>query len=78
DPIECIQSLLSHPLFRSHITFIPRKVWSTTAQLSCMYDEWLMGKHTWDLQASLSPLDLSIFSYVNFLRHYIHSELPGM
>ncbi|KAI5984691.1 hypothetical protein EDC04DRAFT_2590801 [Pisolithus marmoratus] len=67
DPIECVQSLLSHPLFRSHVEFVPRKVWSTTAQHSCVYDEWLMGKHAWDLQASSSPLDLGMFSYLIFL-----------
>ncbi|KAF9230486.1 hypothetical protein BU15DRAFT_32984, partial [Melanogaster broomeanus] len=39
DPIECLQSLLSHPLFKPHISFIPRKVWSTAARLSHIYDE---------------------------------------
>ncbi|KAI5994395.1 hypothetical protein EDD15DRAFT_2165927 [Pisolithus albus] len=58
DPIECVQSLLSHPFFESHIEFIPRKVWSTAAQLSRVYDEWLTGEHAWNLQASSSPFDL--------------------
>ncbi|KAI6027294.1 hypothetical protein PISMIDRAFT_8185 [Pisolithus microcarpus 441] len=58
DPIECIQSLLSHPLFESHVKFVPRKVWSTAAQLSHVYDEWLTGEHAWNLQASSSPFDL--------------------
>ncbi|KIK17897.1 hypothetical protein PISMIDRAFT_110561 [Pisolithus microcarpus 441] len=60
DPIECIQSLLSHPLFESHVEFVPRKVWSTAAQLSCVYDEWLTGEHAWNLQASSSPFDLNL------------------
>ncbi|KAI6036728.1 hypothetical protein BKA83DRAFT_4120416 [Pisolithus microcarpus] len=34
DPIKCLQSLLSHPLFEPHISFIPRKVWSMAAQIS--------------------------------------------
>ncbi|KAG6372406.1 hypothetical protein JVT61DRAFT_7879 [Boletus reticuloceps] len=59
DPIECIQSLLSHPLFEHSINFVPRKVWSTTARLSHIYDEWLMGEHTWDLQASPTLSDLN-------------------
>ena len=47
NPIECLQALLSHPLFANHITFIPRKVWTCAVKLCRVYDEWLgkdMGK----------------------------------
>ncbi|KIK13390.1 hypothetical protein PISMIDRAFT_118996 [Pisolithus microcarpus 441] len=53
DPIKCLQSLLSHPLFEPHISFIPRKVWSMAAQISRVYDEWLTGDHAWELQNQL-------------------------
>jgi hypothetical protein len=50
DPIECLQALLSHPLFEHHISFIPRKVWSTAAWPVRIYEDWLSGNHAWELQ----------------------------
>ncbi|KAI5986735.1 hypothetical protein EDC04DRAFT_2589552, partial [Pisolithus marmoratus] len=43
NPIECLQALLSHPLFESHISFVPRRVWMCAAKICCIYDEWLSG-----------------------------------
>ena len=54
DPVECIQTLLSHPLFAPHISFVPQKVWLSSAQVARIYQEWLLGDHAWDLQVSLS------------------------
>lgn len=54
DPIDCIQALLSHPAFEQHISFVPRKVWSTAARLVRVYDEWLSGEHAWELQVGSS------------------------
>ncbi|KAG9316145.1 hypothetical protein JVU11DRAFT_3828 [Chiua virens] len=48
DPIECLQALLSHPLFERHISFIPRKVWTTAAQSVRIYEDWLSGNHPWE------------------------------
>ncbi|KAI6026101.1 hypothetical protein BKA83DRAFT_4050307 [Pisolithus microcarpus] len=53
DPIKWLQSLLSHPLFEPHISFVPRKVWSMAAQISWVYDKWLTGDHAWELQNQL-------------------------
>jgi hypothetical protein len=39
DPIECLQALLSHPLFASHVSFVLQKVWSLSAQIVCVYNE---------------------------------------
>ncbi|KIK20320.1 hypothetical protein PISMIDRAFT_13073 [Pisolithus microcarpus 441] len=50
DPLECLQSLLSHPLFTSHISFIPRRVWSSSAWIVHIYEEWMSGNHAWSLQ----------------------------
>ncbi|KAF8546867.1 hypothetical protein OG21DRAFT_1527549 [Imleria badia] len=50
DPVECLQALLSHPLFASHISFVPQKVWSSSARMVRIYDEWMSGDHAWSLQ----------------------------
>jgi len=54
DPIECLQALLSHPLFESHISFVPRRVWTSAAKICHIYDEWLSGDCTWNIQVCLS------------------------
>ncbi|KAI6025376.1 hypothetical protein PISMIDRAFT_16871 [Pisolithus microcarpus 441] len=50
DLLECLQSLLSHPLFTSHISFIPRRVWSLSVRIVRIYEEWMSGNHAWSLQ----------------------------
>ena len=50
DSIECLQSLLSHPLFEPHISFVPRKVWTSAAKICRVYDEWLSRDHAWSIQ----------------------------
>ncbi|KAI6039471.1 hypothetical protein EDC04DRAFT_2895266 [Pisolithus marmoratus] len=50
DPLECLQLLLSHPLFMSHISFIPQRVWSSSAWIVHIYEEWMLGNHAWNLQ----------------------------
>lgn len=67
DPVECLQALLSHPLFERHISFVPRKVWSTAARLVRVYDEWLSGDHAWELQ-------VSTISAVPPLMTYFHTQ----
>ena len=54
DPVECLQSLLSHPLFMPHISFVPRKVWLSSVWTVHIYEDWLSGDHAWNLQASQS------------------------
>ncbi|KIK80760.1 hypothetical protein PAXRUDRAFT_157832 [Paxillus rubicundulus Ve08.2h10] len=53
--IECLQALLSHPLFESHISFVSRKVWTSTAKVCRVYDEWLSGDCAWGIQNALPP-----------------------
>ncbi|KAI6043346.1 hypothetical protein EDC04DRAFT_2600224 [Pisolithus marmoratus] len=57
--IDCLLlleiSLLSHPLFKPHISFVPRKVWISAVKTCCMYDKWLSGDHTWSIQDVLPP-----------------------
>ena len=52
DPIECLQALLSHPLLKSHISFVPRRVWTSATKLCRIYNEWLSGDRTWNMQVS--------------------------
>ncbi|KAI5987812.1 hypothetical protein EDD15DRAFT_2173050 [Pisolithus albus] len=49
-PLECLQSLLSHPLLTPHISFVPRKVWTSAARVCHIYDEWLSGDRAWEIQ----------------------------
>ena len=48
--VDCLQTLLSHPLFEPHISFVPWKVWTSTTKICHIYDEWLSGDHTWKIQ----------------------------
>ncbi|KAI5987639.1 hypothetical protein EDD15DRAFT_2371999 [Pisolithus albus] len=52
-PLECLQSLLSHPLLAPHISFVPRKVWTSAARVCRIYDEWLSGDRAWEIQDAL-------------------------
>ncbi|KAL4065987.1 hypothetical protein J3A83DRAFT_4098982, partial [Scleroderma citrinum] len=54
NPIKCLQALLNHPLFESHISFVPRRVWTSATKICCIYDEWLSGDHAWTMQVCLS------------------------
>ncbi|KAH7906142.1 hypothetical protein BJ138DRAFT_1016684 [Hygrophoropsis aurantiaca] len=55
DPVECLQALLSNPLFAPHISFVPRKVWTSSARLIRVYDEWLSGDRAWEMQSQIAP-----------------------
>ncbi|KIM68966.1 hypothetical protein SCLCIDRAFT_104154 [Scleroderma citrinum Foug A] len=63
NPIECLQSLLSHPLFESHISFVPRRVWTCAAKICHVYDEWLSGDHAWSMQEVL-PMGATLLRVV--------------
>lgn len=50
--VDCLQTLLSHPHFEPHISFVPRKVWTSAAKICRIYDEWLSGDRAWRIQVS--------------------------
>ncbi|KAF8449211.1 hypothetical protein L210DRAFT_3609588 [Boletus edulis BED1] len=52
-PLKCIQSLLSHPLLYPHISFVPRKVWTSAARICRIYKDWLSGECAWEIQEKL-------------------------
>ncbi|KAG0693661.1 hypothetical protein DFH29DRAFT_762430, partial [Suillus ampliporus] len=51
DPVECLESLFSNPLFHDKLDFIPRRVYKTAARLLRVYSEWLTGDSAWDMQS---------------------------
>ncbi|KAG2127312.1 uncharacterized protein EDB93DRAFT_1257065 [Suillus bovinus] len=53
DPVECLESLFSNPLFHDKLDFVPRRVYTTAAQVLHVYLEWLMGDFAWDIQNQL-------------------------
>ncbi|KAG0702891.1 hypothetical protein DFH29DRAFT_804305 [Suillus ampliporus] len=50
DPIECLESLFSNPLFHDKLDFIPRRMYKTAAHLLWVYSEWLTGDAAWEMQ----------------------------
>ncbi|KAG2130225.1 hypothetical protein DEU56DRAFT_872344 [Suillus clintonianus] len=53
DPVECLESLFSNPLFHDQLDFVPRRVYTTSARLLCVYSEWLTGDSAWEIQDQL-------------------------
>ncbi|KAF8130114.1 hypothetical protein EV363DRAFT_1399319 [Boletus edulis] len=52
-PLDCIQSLLSHPLLAPHISFVPRKIWTSAARVCRIYEDWMSGDQAWEIQEVL-------------------------
>ncbi|KAI6022355.1 hypothetical protein BKA83DRAFT_4026810, partial [Pisolithus microcarpus] len=53
--LECLQALLSNLVLTPHISFMPRKAWTSTARICCIYDKWLTGEQAWNAQDALPP-----------------------
>ncbi|KAG0694630.1 hypothetical protein DFH29DRAFT_773825, partial [Suillus ampliporus] len=53
DPVECLESLFSNPVFHDKLDFVPRRVYTTAARLLRVYSEWLTGDFAWDIQNQL-------------------------
>ncbi|KAG2100261.1 hypothetical protein BD769DRAFT_1291473, partial [Suillus cothurnatus] len=53
DPVECLESLFSNPLFHDKLDFIPRRVYKTAERLLRVYSEWLTGDSAWEMQTQL-------------------------
>jgi len=54
DPVDCLESLFSNPLFHDKLDFVPRRVYQTSASLLRVYSEWLTGDSAWKLQVRAS------------------------
>ncbi|KAG2737289.1 hypothetical protein P692DRAFT_20762125, partial [Suillus brevipes Sb2] len=53
DTIECLQSLLSHPLLAASFDFIPCKVYESAEHAVRVYHGFMTGDHAWNLQKDL-------------------------
>ncbi|KAG1843443.1 hypothetical protein F4604DRAFT_1689530 [Suillus subluteus] len=53
DPVECLESLFSNPLFHDQLDFIPHRVYKTAVWLLRVYSEWLTGDTAWSIQDQL-------------------------
>ncbi|KAG2110896.1 uncharacterized protein F5147DRAFT_772164 [Suillus discolor] len=53
DPIECLQSLLSHPMLADSFDFIPCKVYAEAEHAVHVYYGFMTGDHAWELQEDL-------------------------
>ncbi|KAG1807617.1 uncharacterized protein BJ212DRAFT_1281805, partial [Suillus subaureus] len=51
DPIECLESLFSNPLFHDKLDFVPCRMYKMAAWLLRVYSEWLTGNSAWDVQS---------------------------
>ncbi|KAG1896302.1 uncharacterized protein F5891DRAFT_1130362 [Suillus fuscotomentosus] len=63
DPVECLESLFSNPLFHNKLDFIPRCIYKTAEQLFRVYLEWLMGDSAWEMQTRL-PRGATVLSTI--------------
>ncbi|RDB15504.1 hypothetical protein Hypma_004161 [Hypsizygus marmoreus] len=55
NPLECIQSLLHHPLMKDHIKYTPFRLFKTAEKAMRIYTEWLSGDVAWEMQEQLPP-----------------------
>jgi hypothetical protein len=50
DPLDCIESLFSHPFFANEMDVTPQRVYDTVERTSRIYNEWLTGDAAWSMQ----------------------------
>ena len=53
DPVECIYELLSNPMFKDSISYVPEKVYEDSKGKTRIYDEMWTADWWWDVQVSL-------------------------
>jgi hypothetical protein len=50
DPIKCLESLFTNPLFHNKLDFVRCHVYKTASHLMWVYSEWMMGNIAWEMQ----------------------------
>ncbi|TDL13388.1 hypothetical protein BD410DRAFT_810597, partial [Rickenella mellea] len=57
DSLECYEYLFGNPLFRDHMEFVPRKVFTTNenGKRIRIYDEIMTGDRVWEIQSQVAP-----------------------
>ncbi|KAG2352145.1 hypothetical protein BDR07DRAFT_1315068 [Suillus spraguei] len=64
DPMECLESLFSNPLFHDQLNFVPRRIYTTSAQLLCVYSEWLTSDSAWEIQVCMDCVSIFMLSHL--------------
>ena len=54
NPLECIQSILYHPLVKDFIRFNPFHLYESATKAMRLYTEWLSGDVAWSMQVGSS------------------------
>lgn len=74
DPLDCIESLFSHPLFANEIDVTPQRVYETAERTVRIYSEWLTGDAAWSMQVCTLLSMISKFVLLTLsLRHTSHN-----
>ncbi|KAG6374954.1 hypothetical protein JVT61DRAFT_3709 [Boletus reticuloceps] len=53
DTVECLEVMLSNPLFQDSIDFSPYHVFTSAQRLVRVYSEWMSCNHAWQIQEQL-------------------------
>ena len=72
--VECLEMLLSTPLFGNSIDFFPYQVFTNAQRFVWVYTKWMSGDHAWQLQVSSSHIS-RVFSSNHLI--YRTSSLQG-
>ncbi|KAG2111131.1 hypothetical protein DEU56DRAFT_874448 [Suillus clintonianus] len=80
DPLDCIESLFSHPLFAKEIDVTPQRVYHTVERTSRIYNEWLTGDAAWSMQSQLpdGATLLGIILSSDKTKHHQHDCLANI
>ena len=54
DPLECIQSIIYHPLVKDFVRFSPFCLYESASKTMRFYTEWLSGNVAWSMQVGFS------------------------
>lgn len=53
DPLECLASILGHPLFTNQLKFVSRRIYTTAEKDHRVYTDWIMGEDAWEMQVCI-------------------------
>ncbi|KAI9574177.1 hypothetical protein HD554DRAFT_2165677 [Boletus coccyginus] len=65
-PLECLQMLITHLLLAPHMSFVPRKVWTSSAKICHIYENWMSSNNAWNMQDKI-PLGSTLLGIVLFI-----------
>ncbi|KIK19787.1 hypothetical protein PISMIDRAFT_106961 [Pisolithus microcarpus 441] len=63
DAIECLQHLIHSPSNSGQVHFVPKKIYSATDRMQCIYIDWLTGDQAWELQVRTLTKAMYLFTF---------------